>query len=141
MDLTGRTIRHFTVLSRLGAGGMGEVWLADDSQLRRRVAIKIMRSDALGSSGAQRRFFREARAAAALNHPNVCPIYEIDELDGETFIVLQYVEGKTLAAMLRQRGPLPPQRCAASARRLVTRNGPPASKRDIFLSPKGRLLR
>ena len=88
---------------------MGDVWLAEDEKLQRKVAIKVLQAKSLGSPVAQRRFLREARAAAALDHPNICPIYEVGEHDGDMYIVLQHIEGETLASRLRQRGALAPE--------------------------------
>jgi serine/threonine protein kinase len=94
-----------TLRRKLGAGGMGEVYLAEDTVLNRRVAIKfvIESADALGKS----RLLREAQAAATLEHPNVCAIYEVGEHDNQPYVAMQYVEGETLAERLA-RGPLAP---------------------------------
>ena len=94
----GKTISHYRILSRLGAGGMGEVYLAEDSRLDRKVAIKFLSAESASDEGAKKRLMREARAAAKLDHPNICAIYEVGEADGQTFIVMQYVEGETLTA-------------------------------------------
>jgi serine/threonine-protein kinase len=92
---------HYTIVSLLGAGGMGEVYLADDPRLGRRVAIKVLPDS--GSDGdARRRMLREARAVAALDHPNVCTIYEVGEHEGRPYIVMQYIEGETLFERLQQ---------------------------------------
>jgi serine/threonine protein kinase len=92
------TISHYRILSRLGAGGMGEVYLAEDTRLDRKVAIKFLSAESATDEGAKKRLIREARAAAKLDHPNICAIYEVGEADGQTFIVMQYVEGETLSA-------------------------------------------
>ncbi|HXI94242.1 MAG TPA: protein kinase, partial [Blastocatellia bacterium] len=92
------TISHYRILSRLGAGGMGEVFLAEDTRLDRKVAIKFLSAESASDEGAKKRLIREARAAAKLDHPNICAIYEVGEADGQTFIVMQYVEGETLTA-------------------------------------------
>jgi serine/threonine-protein kinase len=84
---------------------MGEVYLADDARLKRQVAIKILAADANADQQSRRRLVREARAAAALDHPNICSIYEVGEDDGRAFIVMQYIQGETLAARI-QRQPL-----------------------------------
>ena len=94
----GKMISHYRILSRLGAGGMGEVYLAEDSRLDRKVAIKFLSAESASDEGAKKRLIREARAAAKLDHPNICAIYEVGEADGQTFIVMQYVEGETLTA-------------------------------------------
>ncbi len=102
----GMTLSHYRITSRLGVGGMGEVYLADDLVLRRRVAIKLLAIDG-AMEGAKKRFLREARAAAALDHPNICSVYEVDEDGPHSFIVMQYVEGETLAAKRSDQRPLP----------------------------------
>jgi eukaryotic-like serine/threonine-protein kinase len=93
---------HYRIVSLLGSGGMGEVYLADDSTLGRRVAIKILPYSVARDSDARRRMLREARAVAALDHPNVCTIYDVGEYDERPYIVMQYIEGETLFERLRQ---------------------------------------
>jgi tetratricopeptide (TPR) repeat protein len=88
----------YEVRAALGRGGMGEVYLAEDTRLKRLVAIKILVVDSHADEHGSRRLMREAQAAAALDHPNICSIYEVGEQDGRAFIVMQYVEGETLAA-------------------------------------------
>jgi len=92
----GRQIGHYRVLSFLGAGGMGEVYLAHDMQLRREVALKLLPMELTVDAGRVRRFAQEARAASALNHPNIITIHEIGEVDGTHYIVTEYIEGQTL---------------------------------------------
>jgi serine/threonine protein kinase len=92
---------HYRIVSLLGSGGMGEVYLADDSTLGRRVAIKILPHSVALDSEARRRMLREARAVAALDHPNVCTIYDVGEHDQRPYIVMQYIEGETLFNRLR----------------------------------------
>ncbi len=104
--MIGRTVSHYRILSHVGAGGMGTVYLAEDTKLQRRVAMKFLPADAARSREASARLVREARAASALDHPNIGTIYEIDEADGQPFIVMAYYEGETLATRLA-RGPLP----------------------------------
>jgi serine/threonine protein kinase/Flp pilus assembly protein TadD len=99
------TISHYRVLEKLGAGGMGEVYLAEDTQLDRKVAIKFLPPESTADQQAKKRLAREARAAAKLDHPNICTIHEVGEEEGRSFIVMQYVEGVTLASRL-QRKPL-----------------------------------
>src|SRR5258708_9801374 len=99
---SGTLIKHYEILSALGAGGMGEVYLAEDKQLGRKVAIKFLPSDVASDERAKQRLLREARTAATLDHPNICAIYEVGEQEGHSFIVLQYIEGETLAARLRR---------------------------------------
>jgi serine/threonine-protein kinase len=96
-------VLHYRILRKLGAGGMGEVYLADDTKLNRQVAIKFMQPDAGGSDRAGKRLLQEARAAARLSHPNICAIYDVAEDAGRTFIVMEYVEGETLDRVLERR--------------------------------------
>ena len=98
----GRKIGKYQVRSQIGAGGMGEVYLADDTQLDRRVALKILPPDLALKRERMARFVREAKAAAALNHPNIAHIYEIGEDDGLNFIAMEFVEGKTLREKIHQ---------------------------------------
>src|SRR3989475_8569299 len=95
------TILHYRILSLLGAGGMGEVYLAHDTKLDRRVALKILLEDFAGDPERMRRFVQEARSASALNHPNIITIHEIGDSDGSHFIATEYVEGETLSQRLR----------------------------------------
>ena len=99
------TISHYRILSRLGAGGMGEVYLAEDTTLNRKVAIKLLPPESVTDEQAKKRLIREAKAAATLDHPNICAIHEVGEEDSRSFIVMQYVEGETLANRI-QRKPL-----------------------------------
>jgi serine/threonine protein kinase len=105
--LAGRTLSHYQVVSLLGAGGMGEVYLARDPRLDRTVAIKILPGDLAGDPERMQRFEREARAASALNHPNVATIYDVGESDGLHFIVMEHVEGETVAARVAGRALVP----------------------------------
>ena len=102
--MTGQTVSHYRILEKLGEGGMGVVWKAEDTKLRRTVALKFVPSDAAGDPELCTRFRQEAQAAAALSHPNVCTVYEIDEECG--FLAMEFVEGETAQARVRQR-PLP----------------------------------
>jgi serine/threonine protein kinase/tetratricopeptide (TPR) repeat protein len=99
----GQQMGSYKILSLLGSGGMGEVYLARDSRLDRTVALKILPAQAASDQDRMRRFIREARAASALKHPNVTHIYEIGESEGIHFIAMEYVEGKTLAARISGR--------------------------------------
>jgi serine/threonine protein kinase/TolB-like protein/Flp pilus assembly protein TadD len=92
----GTQIAHYTVLSMIGAGGMGEVYLAEDMQLKRKVALKMLAPELVGDEGGLLRFEQEAYAASALNHPNILTIYEFGQADGLYFIASEYVEGLTL---------------------------------------------
>src|SRR4030095_13683974 len=91
------SIAHYRIIKKLGVGGMGEVYLALDTKLDRKVAIKVLRSDWLGEEHLKKRLLREAQAAAKLDHPNICAIYDVNEAGPFTFIVMQYIEGESLA--------------------------------------------
>ena len=95
--LTGRTLGHYQILAELGRGGMGVVYRARDLRLDRLVALKALPGDATGDPEKLRRFVKEAKAASALQHPNVAPIYEIGDADGVHYIAMELVEGGTLA--------------------------------------------
>ncbi len=101
-SLIGGRLSRYKILSVLGKGGMGEVYLAEDTQLDRRVAIKLLATGLTADAGRVRRFVREARAASALNHPNIITIHEVGEADGRHFIVTEYVEGETLRGRMRR---------------------------------------
>src|SRR5258707_204738 len=94
-------ISHYRIIRKLGQGGMGEVYLADDSVLRRKVAIKLLPPESMGDDQSRRRLLREAQAAATLDHPNICAIYEIDNQEGASFIVMQSLDGETPGTRLR----------------------------------------
>ncbi len=98
--MIGKTISHYEIIEKLGEGGMGEVYLADDLKLERQVAIKFLPQHLTKDKDNVERFEREAKAAASLNHPNIVTIYEIAEENDQTFIVMEYVEGQTLREML-----------------------------------------
>lgn len=103
--MIGTTISHYRILERLGAGGMGEVYRAEDTRLGRQVALKLLADSQNEESG--RRFLREAQAAAALSHPNIATVYEIDQIERDgvrhSFIALEYVPGPTLGEYAHSR--------------------------------------
>src|SRR5262245_20439141 len=103
----GTKLGRYEIRSKLGEGGMGEVYLAEDTKLKRRVALKILPADIAARKDRMRRFVQEAQAAAALNHPNIAHVYEIDEFEGQHFIAMEYVEGATLREKIhREHTPL-----------------------------------
>src|SRR5436190_23468142 len=101
--MIGQTLSHFKIVSQLGAGGMGEVYLAEDTQLGRRVAIKFLSPELVADERANKRLVKEARAAATLDHPNICSVYEVGEADGRSFIAMQYIEGETLDVRIKRK--------------------------------------
>jgi tetratricopeptide (TPR) repeat protein len=118
IDASEERLSKYELIRPLGSGGMGEVYLARDRVLQRLVAIKFVSSKLLHEPGAERRLVREARAAAALDHPAICPVYDVVEAGDRTCIVMQYVDGETLAALLN-RGPLEPAEAVTLALRIA----------------------
>jgi Tol biopolymer transport system component len=143
----GQTLGHYRVLGKLGAGGMGEVYAAEDTKLQRRVALKVLPSEMAADPERLQRFQREARAIAALNHPNVVTIYSVEEAGGIQFLTMELVEGKTLGelipagglpleALLRLAVPLSDAVAAAHEQGIVHRDLKPA---NVMLATDGRV--
>lgn len=101
--MIGKTLKHFKIEELLGKGGMGVVYRARDTRLKRPVALKILRSDLVTNRDRQRRFLQEARAASAVTHPAIAQIYDVDEVDGITFIAMEFIEGETVGQLIAKR--------------------------------------
>ena len=112
--MIGKKISHFQILDKIGQGGMGVVYLAEDTRLKRTVALKFLPSHLLGDDQEKARFIHEAQAAAQLDHPNICTVYEIDDAEGETFIAMAYIDGASLKQTIAS-GPLQLEKAIAYA--------------------------
>src|SRR6266478_988429 len=100
----GSTIEHYRLVRRLGTGGMGEVYLAEDTELERSVAVKVMSAELARDENQRKRFRTEAKAISGLTHPNICVVHEVGETeDGRPFLAMEYVQGHTLDVVLQQR--------------------------------------
>jgi len=117
--MLGRTISHYKILAKLGEGGMGVVYKAEDTKLERVVAIKFLPHHIAANAEERERFKIEAKAAAALNHPNIATIYAIEEVEGEMFIVMEFIEGQELSKLLIDNGQLSIDNCLAYANQIA----------------------
>ena len=128
------TISHYRLLGKLGSGGMGVVYAAEDLKLGRKVALKFLSDEYSRDPVAGHRFEREARAASALNHPNICTIYEIGEQDGRVFIAMEFLEGENLGQRMAHKPLQLEATLAAHSAEVIHRDIKPA---NIFITQRG----
>ena len=100
----GQTLAHYRLIKQIGAGGMGEVYLAEDAKLKRKVALKVLPSDQAADSERRARFEREAEAVAALNHPNIVTIYSVEQANGVHFLTMELIDGSALSKLIPKQG-------------------------------------
>ena len=143
----GQTISHYRITDKLGEGGMGVVYKAEDTKLERTVALKFLAAHLVSDEDVRKRFEREAKAAAALNHPNICTVFEIDEVEGRIFLAMALVEGSSVKDKISER-PLKLDEAldiarqtaqglqAAHAKGVVHRDIKPA---NLMIDPQGRV--
>ena len=132
--MVGQTISHYKVTAKLGEGGMGVVYKAEDTKLERTVALKFLAPHLLEDEEARKRFHREAKAAAGLSHPNICTVYEIGEEDGQTFLVMEFIEGEGLDAKI-ERGPLSLKEALGFARQVADGLAAAHAKGVVYRQP------